>query len=350
MRSGGPDPIGAILSLVRGFPAPAEGSLSGNPTCPKCQSTELRWVTVRKHVPVDTLQCTTCGVATLEEDWTPPILPLFPDGCMNCGDQRDGETCPQCALRRDEDIEVHDELRAMISPDHGLFDASRIANRAGRRLMALKLATAAAASNENGRGEQARALRVWLLAAIGEATAALEDAKAWVESSGDASALAWASYGQQLQANAFPGAAADAYVKALKKDPSQVVLRAKRAQILMQMHREGQAIDEAIRVFEFQGADDPSIAIVLKVAEDLCDLFESQLRDEEIERMLDKADPYVARSAMLLAHRARLAGKAGDTSAAKRDLKAARRLNPELPIYERVERAMKPAQSSWWRW
>ena len=40
---------------------------------------------------------------------------------------------------------------------------------------------------------------------------ALEDAQSWCETQQDPSALAWASYGQQLQANASPGAAADAY-------------------------------------------------------------------------------------------------------------------------------------------
>lgn len=325
--------------------------MSGNPTCPKCQSPELRWVTLRKSVPIDTLQCQSCGVAIAEEDWVCPVLPLVAGRCINCGERRELDRCPNCGLTRDEDLQVHDELRQMISPQHSLFDTARIANRAGRRLIALKLATAAVAINENGRGEPARALRVWLLAAIGEAEAALEDAKAWVESSGDPSAMAWASYGQQLQASAFPGAAADAYFKALRKDSSQHILRARRAQILMQLHREGQAIDESVRVFEAHGVDDASIQIVLKVAEELCDLFESQLRDDEIERMLDKAGPYTERSAKLLAHRARLSAAAGDTSGAKRDLKAARRLDPELEIYERVERALKkPSRASWWRW
>ena len=299
---------------------------------------------------MDTLQCQSCGVAIAEEDWMPPLLPLLPGRCVNCGERRDFDKCLQCGLSKQEDAQVHDELRFMISREHGLIDASRIANRAGRRQIALKLATAAAATNENGRGEQARALRVWLLAALGEANAALEDSKAWVEAQQDPSALAWASYGQQLQAQAFPGAAADAYFKALRKDATQHLLRAKRAQILMQLHREGQAIDESIRVFEVDGVDDQTIGIALKVAEDLCDLFESQLRDDEIERMLQKAGAYAERSARLLAHRARLAANTGDVGAAKRDLKAARKLDPELPIYERVEKALKPAKSSWWRW
>ena len=68
------------------------------------------------------------------------------------------------------------------------------------------------------------------------------------------------------------------------------------------------------------------------------------------QKMLERAEDHVHRSPKLLGHRARLAAVNGDTSGAKRDLKKARKLNPELEIYERVERAIKPARSSWWRW
>ena len=50
----------------------------------------------------------------------------------------------------------------------GLLDAARKASREGRRLIALKLTTAAASTNEADNGDVARALRVWLLSAIGE--------------------------------------------------------------------------------------------------------------------------------------------------------------------------------------
>lgn len=324
--------------------------MSGKPTCPKCQSSDLAWTTLRKSVPVDVLQCKACGEHIAEEDWIPPLLPLVPGRCINCGERRELDRCSNCGLTREEDVQVHDELRYMISPRHGLFDAARIANRAGRRLIALKLATAAAASNEEDKGEQARSMRVWLLQALGEPTAALDDAKTWVEASADASALAWASYGQQLQANAFPGAAADAYHKALRKDPTRHILRARRAQILLQLHREGQAIEEAIRVLESARADEQAIAGALEVAGRLCDLFESQLRDDEIERMLEKAGPNTESSARLLAHRARLAAVAGNTALARRDLKRARSMEPDLDIYDRVEQALRPTRSSWWRW
>jgi len=298
---------------------------------------------------VDIWGCGACGTPLAEEDWMCPSLPMMAGACMNCGVMRDNDQCPHCGLTRAEDHQVHDELRQMVSPNHSLFEASQLANSAGRRLMALKLATAAAYQDEQGKGEQARAMRIWLLSAIGEQTSAIEDGRAWVEGTENPPTIAWAAYGQQLEHGNFPGAAADAYHRALKKAPREFVLRARRAALLFGLHREGQAIDEACTVLEY--APEPeAIAIALQVAEELCDLFEAQYRNDEIDRMLERAEDHVEKSPKLLGHRARLAAVNGDTSGAKRDLKRARKLNPELEIYERVERAIKPARSSWWRW
>jgi hypothetical protein len=324
---------------------------SSQSKCPKCASTQLRWVTLRKgRIPVDVLQCQSCGTAVSEEDWMPPLRPLIPGRCLNCGDRRDFENCIGCGLSRTEDLQVHDELRFMVDPNATMLDAARTASRIGRRLLALKLATAASATNENGQGEVARALRIWLLSAVGEPQSALEDSQSWVETQQDPSALAWASYGQQQQANASPGAAADAYEKSLRKMPKQHNIRARRAQLLLELRRGGQALDEAIKVFQTEGVDEATVQIACAVAEKLCDDFEVQLRDDEIARLLEHAGEHADQSPRLLGHRARLAALQGDLSSAKRDLKAARAINPELEIYERVERAMKPSRSSWWRW
>lgn len=319
--------------------------------CTKCGSTELRWLTLRKgRIPVDVLQCQACSSGVAEDDWMAPLAPLVPGRCWNCGERRDLETCSNCGLTRAEDVQVHDELRFMLGPDASHLDAARTASRLGRRLLALKLATAAAATNENSQGEVARALRIWLLAAIGEPTSALEDARAWVEHNQDPSALAWASYGQQLQNGAFPGAAADAYEKSLRKSGKQHNIRARRAQLLLELGRHGQALEESIKVLSTEGLDDPTLAIASAVAEKLCEQFEGQYRDDEVGRLLEYAAPYVERSPTLLAHRARVAASQGDLGSARRDLKAARKLSPTLDIYDRVEAAMKPARSSWWRW
>ncbi len=319
--------------------------------CTKCGSAQLRWATMRKDIPFDLLQCQTCGQVLRQEDWVPPVLPLGPGRCINCGGTRPpGGRCGSCGLSYEEDIQVHDELRYMVDPELDLLDAARKASRMGRRLIALKLATAVAMLDEEGPADIARALRVWLLSAIGEGEAAIADAKSWVETHRDPPAMAWASYGQQLQHGGFPGAAADAYHRALQKDPYQHLLRARRAELLLQLRRDGQAMEETLRVIANAEEGDPAIPIAVGVAGQLCDRFEADNRDEEIERVLQHCGAYLTRSAVLLAHRARLAALRGDNSKARRDLKRARRIDPELAIYERVERAIRPEKGSWWRW
>jgi tetratricopeptide (TPR) repeat protein len=318
-------------------------------SCPKCQSTKLRWLTVKRQVPIDVLQCQSCGVAIAEEDWVAPLMALIPGRCTNCGDRRDFDHCVNCGLTREEDEQVHDELRFMVAPEQNLLEASRTAVRMGRLLMGLKLATAATVRNENGQADVARALRVWLIGKLADHATALDDARAWVETNPDPSSIAWATFGQTLEAE-FPGAAADAYDKALKKDRSQHQLRARRAQLLMMLHREGQAMEECCKVLETAGTDEQTVALALGVSEQLCELFETQLRDDEIQRMLERAGEHAEKSAKLLAHRARISASAGDLPGARSDLKKARKINPELDIYERVERMMKPQRTSWWRW
>ena len=323
--------------------------MSDSPICKKCGSPNLRWTTIRRHVPVDVLQCEACGTLNTEEDWIAPLMPMKAGRCVNCGDHLVDERCMNCGLSEEEDLQVHDELRNMVSPSHNLLNAAREASRRGRRLLALKLASAAAARNEDGMGEVARALRIWLLWDIGEAAAALEDAKAWTEATADPSAIAWASLGQQQQHANMPGAAADAYMKALDKDPDQHSLRARLSQVLLSMGREGRASEEACRIFEAQ-ADDRSISMVLEVAESLAESHRKAMREDEIDRLLTRAGAYAKRSPLLLAHRARLAAINGDVTTARRYLKKAMRLQPDLPIYKEVERAIKPQRTSWWRW
>lgn len=318
------------------------------PQCAQCGSQNFRWVTMRRTVPVDVFQCAQCGTALAEEDWVAPIMPLLPTSCMNCGDRRENGVCVGCGLTRQEDMQVHDELRQVVGPSSTMLAAAREASRQGRRLMALKLATAAAALNEEGEGDVARALRVWLLSAIGENISALEDGKAWIEHHPDPPSLAWASLGQQYQHQGFPGSAADAYAKALQKDPKQQVIRARRAQILLAMTRDGQAYEEAGLVFD-NGGDEQALNIALEVYEQMAEKYEKDLRDEETERLLNRAGAWTGRSAKLLVQRARLAAMGNNLAGAKRDLKAAKALDPSVDM-SRVEELVRPQRSSWWRW
>ncbi len=316
--------------------------------CSKCGASTLKWATLRRHVPVDVYQCQTCGHPEIEEDWYAPLHAMVAGNCVNCGDRREMDVCRNCGLSREEDTEVHDELRQMVAPTHNLLNAARQASRIGRRLIALKLATAAAYSNEEEQGDRARALRIWLLSAIGEPKCALDDAKAWVEQEPDPSALAWASLGQQQKHSGLVGAAAESFHRALKKDPRQHMIRAERSRLLMEMAREGQAAEDACLVLESD--NEKAVELALTVAEQLCDKFEAGLRDDEVARILERAGTNTERSANLLAHRARLSALEGDAVSAKRDLKRARVIDATLPIYDRVDRLLKPQRGSWWKW
>lgn len=278
----------------------------------------------------------------------PPLAPLRTGRCVNCGDRQDYDVCVGCGLTAAEEVEVHDELRRMVAPDESLLSAARTALAQGRSLLALKLATAAAVYDAPD-SEPARALRVWLLARLADPATAIDDAKAWVDSADDPSALALATLGRQLEAD-FPGPAADAYERALRRNRNQPQVRARRARLLLSMNREGQAYEELGRVFETLTLDPAALEAALPVAEALCELFERQQRDDEVRRLLERVGAHSEQSAALLAQRARLAAVAGDLAGARADLKKAKRLQPEHPIYERVDALLQPEQKSWWRW
>lgn len=322
-----------------------------SPTCPHCGSNKLRWKTERRSVHVDLLLCASCGETLVEEDWFAPLRPLNPGRCINCSESRHQERCGGCGLTSREDLQVHRELADMVGSGKSMLSAARLANRSGRRLLALKLATAAAATNEQQRGDAARALRVWLLATMGEHSVALSDAQSWVDNSPDPSAVAFAALGQQQQYHKVPGAAADSFAKSLNLDSSQHYIRARRSKLLAALNREGQSVHEACLVLEAEDADERAILLALEVAGQLCDVLEVRGETEELKRVLKRAGKHVERSARLLAHRALVAAKDGDAAAAKRDMRTAKKLVPELDLYERIKTELRPAQrGGWWRW
>jgi tetratricopeptide (TPR) repeat protein len=299
---------------------------------------------------VDVLLCQQCGTPQLEEDWTVPARTLKPGRCINCGEGRVDDVCQGCGLSKTEDLEVHYELRDLIDPQASLLNAAREASKLGRRVLALKLATMATSLDENHKKDTAWALRIWLLSAVGEPKPALEDARWWVEGTPDPPAVAWASFGQQLEHQGYKGAAADAYSKAIEMDDTQMILRARRARLLITMGREGTALREIARIFRDKKSDADTLEVAVEVAEHLCYAFEKKGHESEIEYLLDHGGPIIERSPVLLAYRARRFAIAGDIDRARRTLKAAKAMEPDLSIYERVQASIRPARSSWWKW
>ncbi len=269
---------------------------------------------------------------------------------MNCGERRVDDVCVGCGLSRAEDVQVHEELRELVDPRKGALEASRQASTEGRRVLGLKLATAVAHTASGEERDTARALRIWLLSAIGEPKSALEDARHWVEGTPDPPAVAYASLAQQLDHQGFKAAAADAYTRAFELDPEQIGLRARRARVLLDVGREGTAQREVVEIFRHPRADATSAGQAIEVAEQLCAIFERKGQDSEIEVLLAAAARHLDRSAVLMAYKARQVALAGEIDEARRWLKSARTLVPEHEIYARVQAVVRPARSTWWKW
>jgi tetratricopeptide (TPR) repeat protein len=324
--------------------------LSHPSRCSKCGSTQLHWRTLRRDVPVDVLLCQSCGTPQVEEAWTAPLRPLRAGGCMNCGERRIDDVCGGCGLSRAEDRQVHQELRDLIDPSLSAFGAARQVSSVGRRVLALKLASAAAHVLVGEEGDRARALRIWLLAAIGEPKPALEDAKYWVESAPNPPSVAFASLAQQLEHQGHKSAAADAYTRAIELDPEQLALRARRARLLIDVGREGTSLREIGEILRHPSPDAASVTAALEVGEQLCGIFERKGQESEIQLLLGHAARYLDRSALLMAYKARELAMAGEPDEARRWLKSARTLVPEHELYSRVQTILRPARSTWWKW
>lgn len=308
-------------------------------SCPRCGASDLHWTTLRKEFSFDALQCRSCGNLVAKDDWCVPLMPLLEDRCMNCGAPREADICVECGLTRREDVQVHEELRDLIDGDAHFLDAARRASKGGRRLLALKLATAATVLDDPSHRDVSHALRVWLLASIGELKAALLDAKAWVGGADIPSVLALASLGQQLEHNDQQAAAIELYGQALAREPGLGAVRARKARALLALNRIGQAFEELCEVYRLS----PSHSDARKaqpLAEEMADRFAGQNQLSELQRLLDIMGRHVERSAPLLTYRARIAFHAGKVDEARRDLQRAREIDPELPIFKKLAARM----------
>lgn len=319
--------------------------------CSQCGSDQLSWKTELRTMHTDVQCCARCGHEMAEEDWHAPTAPLGVQRCINCGDRLKGSVCVSCELSREESVQVHQEL-AQLMGKHELYAAARAAASEGRKVLALKLATAGAAYSHGAEREAARALRVWLLQTLGMSARALEDARRWVEDSPDPSAVAWASLGQQLERAHNPGAAADAYTRSLLRREDQQVIRARRAALLVQLQREGQANADVCHILELERdkADERAVQIAVKVADRLCEKLHARGEEAELQRLLDLAGDRARNSPTLLGYQALVFAQQGKDGKARKALRRARALHKELPVYELVTEALGRSRSGWWRW
>ena len=313
--------------------------------CPDCRKGTLHWDTDREGPrPVDRLLCDRCGYVVAVEDWHIPATAMREGRCRNCGGIFHRDACLDCGLSSAEDREVHEELRALVHPTAHQLACARLAMAMGRRLIALKLATAAA--HDGATPEVARTLRVNLLQQIGEENAALADARQWTADH-PGSASAWATFASQLVLRGRVGEAVAAFRKALDIDPDANRVRAKLAQLYLDLERFGQAQAAARRVLSQPGDREATLA-ALEVMARYVELLIRQEDTGAVDEVIEALGPRSRRHPVFLCASAWLALHKGNTSAARRELKQARKLAAEHPLVEEVEGMIKGRRRWWW--
>lgn len=297
--------------------------------------------------PIDALVCGSCGHVAAEEDWVVPMRMPRPGGCCNCGALRKNGVCSSCGLSADEDELVHRELRDLIDTRSTMFAAARIAAEAGRKLMALKLATAAVL--EDPSVEAPRALRVELLRALNATDDALADARVWTAEDGVNSPLAWATYGDLLREVGRKGEAVEALKRALEIVPHQHAVRARLADLLLSIDRFAMAREEALAILR-QAPESEASEEALRVLGQYLRRLIQQQDFTEVQTVLIDIGPPASREPNLLCGLAWMAYFRQEPDEMARNLKAAYRLSPDHDLCKELERRAAPKKKAWWSW
>lgn len=317
--------------------------------CPECRKGTLSWDTRRvRDQPVDLYVCDRCQYVLAEEDWHLPLDPPEQGCCRNCGGIRRKGACARCGLTSMEDAQVHQELRALIDARADTLVAASIAADQGRKLLALKLATAACHERE---GEDVgRLFRLSLLQDLGELSAALSDCKQWIRGSGAESAVAWAVYGEMLLNNLRQGEATEAFRTALRLDPEDHLTRARLSRHLYAMGRYAQAREGAQSVLQHGPDGEPA-----HIARDVLSEYALHLmRQGDLVAVRDVVaavgEDHAARSARLLALQAWLLWEDGQLDPAKQRLREAHDVDAEEPLVDELKGPLGVKRWSWWTW
>lgn len=287
-----------------------------------------------------------------EEDWQVPALPPTAEACRNCGEARTGGVCTGCGLSAAEDAQVHEELRALIDPSLDLLGAAQAAAEAGRRLLALKLASAALADGQ--RTALARLLRLDLLQELGLLDLAAQDCRRWTQGEGARDPLAWSIQGEVSMALGRPSEALEGFDRALALDPEQPVVRARLAAVLLALDRYAQAREEAARVLREQ-REGPAVPVAREVLGRYLRRLMEQGDAGPIRADLEELDAHTREDAALSALRAWVDLRDGHPKAAALALDRAERLDRRCPLIAPLRAELATLEGAtrkrpWWRW
>ena len=295
--------------------------------------------------PVDVYICDRCSYALASEDWHLPREPPRQGACRNCGGSRRNGYCSGCGLSEAEDAEVHDELRQLIDPEQDLLSCAVLASAGGRKLIAVKLATAAVHA---GGGDLARLLRLSLLEDMGELAVALTDCQAWTREEPQ-SGPGWTATGEMLLANLRPGDALSAFLKALAYSPDDHLTRARVAQHLFHAERFGQAREQAERVARAEGCPEEARRMAVDVLVRYTRRLMVQGDTGAVRELVDQLADEVDRNATLMAVAAWMRWKEGYLEDARAALQEAQRLDPGNEVVLELSKALG-VKKRWWSW
>lgn len=293
----------------------------------------------------DRLICETCGTVCADEDWDLPLDPTGSGICRNCSGPMRAGACTRCGLSQDEGAQVHQELLALVQASD-LLSGSAKAAEMGRRLLALKLATAAV--YDSPAPGVARLLRISLLQDLELLQAALFECQSWVRGPGAQDAHAWSLFGELQVACGKRGLGLQALEQALALDPQDAQVRARYASHLFEDQRFAQAREQALCVLE--SGDRVASTMGLGVAAAYAERLMRQRDQSAVEDLLSDLSDWVRRDATLCAARAWLLLARGERRAAQEALRQAHKLDPKNPLVVQLQERVGIKRWSWFGW
>ena len=240
---------------------------------------------------------------------------------------------------------MHRELLELVGAKD-LVTGSAQAAEMGRRLLALKLATAAV--YDSSAPGVARLLRISLLQDLELLQAALFECRAWVRGQGAQDAHAWSLFGELQIACGRRGLGLQALEQALELEPEDAMVRARYASHLFEDQRFAQAREQALWVLS--SGDSVASVVGLGVLASYAQRLMGQRDQAAVDDLLLELGDWVLRDATLCAIQAWLLHAKGARRPAQDALRRAHKLDPKHPLVAELEGVLGIKRWSWFGW
>lgn len=220
----------------------------------------------------DVYGCSACGHEIAAESWPAPLAWPGVDRCVNCGGEyaeaargrREAPKCARCGLTAQQDKAAHDALAA-AHPERSYVKGAEVALALGRRVLALKLATAAVRWGAPGDHHPARKLRVEAMESLGLTEQSLDEVYDWAHN-GSAPTWVW-SLIAALEAGAGNlDGAFQALKYGLTVDPTDLDMWSDYADLLLLERQFSAAVDAARHVIAHPSHEERALGVVRDAA------------------------------------------------------------------------------------